>query len=98
GAVRVLRDAHAPEDDGSLRSGVKPRNLADGHGRDTAHRLHLLRREFLNLRLQALVALGVRLYILYVDQVLCDNDVEHGIEQRHISTGLELDDMARVTG
>ena len=96
GAVRVLGDAHAPEDDRALGAGVEARHLADGGGGDAAHRLHLLRREVLHLRLQALEALGVRLHVLDVDHALRDDDVEHGVEQGDVAARLELQDVAGV--
>ena len=96
GAVRVLRDAHAPEDERALGAGVEPRHLADGGGGDAAHRLHLLRREVGHLGLQRLEALGVRLHVLDVDHALGDDDVEHGVEQRHVAARLELQHVAGV--
>ena len=45
GAVDVLRDAHAPEDDRRLGARVEPRHLADRLGGDAAERAHRLRRE-----------------------------------------------------
>ena len=38
-----------------------------------------------DLGLQALEALGVRLHVLDVDHALADDDVEHGVEQRHVA-------------
>ena len=82
----------------ALGAGVEPRHLADGGGGDAAHRLHLLRREVLDLGLQALEALGVGLHVLDVDHALRDDDVEHGVEQRHVAARLELQDVAGVAG
>ena len=41
---------------------------------------------------------GVRLHVLDVDHALGDDDVEHGIEQRHVAARLELQDVAGVAG
>ena len=49
GAVRVLRHAHAPEDDGAFGAGVRARHLAQRIGGDAADRLHFLRREILHV-------------------------------------------------
>ena len=34
---------------------------------------------------KALEALGVRLHVLDVDHALLDDDVQHGVEQRHVA-------------
>src|SRR3546814_18356557 len=52
GAVDVLRDAHAPEDDRPLGLGVEPRDLADRRRRDAADLFHLLRRIVREMRLE----------------------------------------------
>ena len=90
GAVRVLGDAHAPEDDGALGAGVEPRHLADGGRGDAAHGLHGLGGEVGHLVLKGVEAFGVGLHVLDVDHALRDDDIEHGVEQRHVAAGLEL--------
>ncbi len=42
------------------------------------------------LSLQLLEILGMRLDVLLVVQPLGDDDVEHGVQQRHVAAGLEL--------
>ena len=66
GAVDVLRDAHAPEDDRRLGAGVSARDLAQGRGVDAADRRHLLRAVVADVLAQRLEILGVRLDILPV--------------------------------
>jgi len=44
GAVDMLRDAHAPEDDRRLGAGVGARDIAQRRGVDAADRRHLFRR------------------------------------------------------
>ena len=48
GAVDVLADAHAPEDQRGARARIHSRHFAQRVGGNAADRLHLLRREFLD--------------------------------------------------
>ena len=89
GAVHMLADAHAPEDDRGFRAGIHPRHLAQGLRRDAADRLHLLRREFLDLGLQVVEALGIAGDILLVGQAFGDDGVDHRVQQRDVAAGLE---------
>ncbi len=67
GAVGVLRDAHAPEDDGAFRARIGARHVAQRLGVDAADRRHLLRREVLDVaRRSWSKALDVGLHILLV--------------------------------
>jgi hypothetical protein len=71
GAVGVLRDAHAPEDDGAFGAREGARDLAQVVGLDAADRRHLLGREGLHARFGELVeVLGVGLHILAVVELL----------------------------
>ncbi len=54
GAVHVLADAHAPEDDRGFCARIGARDLAQRLGRNAADRRHLLRRELLDLGLEVL--------------------------------------------
>ena len=69
-AVDVLRDAHAPEDDGRLRTRIAARHRAQGLRRDAADRRHLLRRELLDLLGKGFEIRGLCLDILPVVEAL----------------------------
>ena len=75
GAVGVLRDAHAPEDDRRAGAGVIARDLAQGRGVDAADRRHLLRAVIADVLAQLVVILGMRLDVLPVGQPLLDDRV-----------------------
>jgi len=68
GAVHMLADAHAPEDDRGFGARIHPRHFAERFGRDVADRRHLLGREILDLGLQLLEAFGVARDILLIRQ------------------------------
>ena len=70
GAVGVLRDAHAPEDDRAFGAGVGARDLAQHVRLDAADRRHLLRRESLDALGELVEALGVGLDVLLVVELL----------------------------
>ncbi len=70
GAVDVLRNPHAPEDDRRLGAGVGAGDLAQRRGVDAAHLGHLLGRVVLHMLAQRLEILGVRLHVLPVVQAL----------------------------
>ncbi len=89
GAVHMLTDAHAPEDDRGARARIQPRHFAQGFGRNAADRRHLLGREFLDAFLQLIKALGVAGDILLVGQALGDDGVDHRIQHRDVAAGLE---------
>ena len=96
GAVHVLADAHAPEDDRALGGGVGARDGAQGLGIDAADRRHPLRRERLQVLAQVLEALGVRLDVLAVVQLLLDDHVHERVQQRDVGAGLELQHVRGV--
>ena len=64
-------------------------------GGDAAMRLHRLRAVVLDPLDQRLEALGVRLHVLPIVELLVDDRVQHGVEQRHVGAGLELQNVAR---
>ena len=90
GAVGVLRHAHAPEDDGALGAREGARDLAQDVGLDAADRRHLLRREVLDALGERREAFDISLDVLLVVELLGDDDVEHGVEHRHVGAVLEL--------
>ena len=89
GAVHMLADAHAPENDGGARSRIEPRNFTQCLCRNTADRLHFLGREFLDPLLQIIEAFGVARDILVVGEALGDDGVDHCVQHRDITAGLE---------
>ena len=92
----MLADAHAPEDDRALGGGEGAGDRAQGVGIDPAHRRHLLGRVRLQVRAQVLEALGVRLNVLAVVQLLLDDGVHQGVQQRDVGAGLELQHVGGV--
>ena len=66
GAVNMLANTHAPEDDRGFGRRVEPRHFAQGLGVDAADRSHLLRGEVDDTRLQFLEPFGVACDILLV--------------------------------
>ncbi len=98
GAVDVLRNAHAPEDDRRARRRVEPGDLADRLRVDAADRRHRFRRELLHVLRQRLVAGRAVANERFVDQALFDDDVEHGVEQRDVGVGIELQVVGGVPG
>ena len=96
GAVDMLADAHAPEDDRRFCARIGPRDLAQRLRRDAADRLHLLRRELLDLLLQLLEALGVAGDVLVVGQAFGDDRVDHRVQHGDVGARLELQMLGRV--
>ena len=80
GAVHVLRDAHAPEDDCGTCARVAARDGAQRIRRNAADRRHLLRREILDVLGKGFEVLGLRLDILPVVQPFLDDRVEDAVE------------------
>ena len=95
GAVDVLADAHAPEDDRGLRAGIDPRHFLQRLGRNAADRFHLLRREFLDALGEFVKAFGIARDILLVGQPFGDDGVQHRVQHRDVAAGLELRDASR---
>src|SRR6476620_9585005 len=75
GAVRVLRYAHAPENDCAFRARISARHLTQSVGGNAADRGHLLRREILDAFGERPKAFDVSLDILLVVKLLGDDDV-----------------------
>ena len=96
GAVHALGDPHAPEDNGALRACVLARHGADGVGVDAANILHGFGLEVLDVVLEILEAFGVRFHVLTIVEGLFDDDVEHGVQQRHIGSRIELQHVRGV--
>src|SRR6185369_8837997 len=96
GAVRVLRHAHAPEDDGTFGTREATRNLAQRVGGNAADRLHLLRREVLHILGDLIKTFDVGLYVLLVVKLLADDHIEHGVEHRNVGAVLELHHLPSV--
>ena len=96
GAVDVLADAHAPEDDGRLGAGVEPRHLAQGRGRDAAQLRHLFRRVVAHVLDELLEIVRVGLHVLAVVELLLDDRVQHGVEHGHVAARLELQHVRGV--
>ena len=90
GAVGVLRHAHAPEDDGAFGARIGARDLAQRVGGNAADRRHFLRREILDVFLPGVETFDIGLDILLVVKLLGDDDIEHGVEHRHVGAVLEL--------
>ncbi len=97
GAMGVLRDAHAPEDDRAFGAGEGARHVAQHIGLDAADRRHLLRREFLDVLGELLEVFDVGLDVLLVVELLFDDDVEHAVEHRHVGAVLELHHLPGMT-
>ena len=96
GAVDVLGDAHAPQDDRRLRCRVQPGDFANGLRVDAADRSHRLRRKLLHVLRQRFVAGGAVADERLVGQALLDDDVQHRVEKRHIGIGIELEVVSGV--
>ena len=97
GAVHVLGDAHAPEDDRRLGAGVHARHLLDRLGRNAAHRLHRLGREAVDLLGKLGEAFGEARDVLLVREVFLDDGVQHGVQERHVAARLETQVDGGVT-
>ncbi len=96
GAVDVLRDAHAPEDDRRLGAGVGARDIAQGRGLDAADRRHLLWAVVADMIAQLFEIIGVGLHVLFIVKALFDDRVDQGIEQRDVATGIEPQGRRRM--
>ena len=94
--MHVLADAHAPEDDRALGGREGARDGAQRVGVDAADRRHALGRERGQMLAQVLEALGVRLDVLAVVQLLLDDHVHQRVQQRDVAAGLELQHVGGV--
>ena len=86
GAVRVLRDAHAPEDHRAAGGGVAARDPAQRIRVDAADRGHGFRRGVGGAGLQVLEPLGLLRHIVGVIQLFGDDHIDHRIQHRHIAS------------
>ena len=96
GAVDVLGNSHAPEDDRAFRPGEFAGDRAQFPGADAADRRHLLRRKGPDMLGEGREALDCRLDILLVVELLLDDRVEQRVQQRDIRAALELQHVAGV--
>src|SRR5579883_2995806 len=96
GAVGVLGDAHAPEDDRRLGAGELARHRAQHLGVDAADRRHLLRRKILHGVGELLEALDIGLDVLLVVELLVDDGAQDAVEHRDVGAVLELQHVRRV--
>ncbi len=96
GAVRVLRHAHAPEDDRAFGAGIGARHFTKCVGVDAADRRHFLGRELLDVFLPGVEALDVGLDVLLVVELFLDDHVQHGVEHRNVRAVLELHHLPGV--
>ena len=96
GAVGVLRDAHAPEDDRRLGAGEFARHGAQHVGLDAADRRHLFRRIILDALGERLEALDVGLDVLLVVELFRDDRIEDAVEQSDVGAVLELQHVGGV--
>ena len=85
-ARSMLGDAHTIEDAGSLGGGELARRPDDISPRHTGNFFGHFRRVFLDGLRQFLEAFGTLLDELLIVQVLFQDDVHHGVEQRDITT------------
>lgn len=95
GAMDVLRDSHAPEDQGVLCPGVQPGGLPDQRGGEPADRFHDLRAKALQVPAKLLESLGARREERRVGQPLLDDDVHHRVQDGDVGAGPELQEMRR---
>ena len=96
GAVRVLRDAHAPEDDRRFRRRVDARDVAQHARLDADDFGHRFRREVLDLGLQRFEAGDVVANVRLVVELLVDDRVEERVQQRDVAAGFEPERMRCV--
>ncbi len=95
-AVHVLGDAHAPQNHRCFRRSVEPRHLPDRFRRYAADRRHRLGTVARDVFLQVLEADGAALDEILVRQPFVHDGVHHGVEQRDIGVGLELQEGGRM--
>ena len=88
--MRVLRDAHAPENDRPFRRRIKARNRFQRVGINTTDLGHFFRRKVFDLFLQRFKTIGIRLNVLFVIQFFIDDCMDKGIQHRHVGAGLEF--------
>ena len=97
GAVDVLADAHAPEDDCCRRGRVPARDLLQRLSLNPANGGHSLGRETGQVGTQGVKTLSILRNILGVGQPLFDDCVHHGVEHGDVAAGLKGQVLGRVT-
>ena len=90
GAVHMLAHTHAPQDHGGLGLGVGPCHFTKGGGGDAADLGHPFRRKVFDVVPQGVEILGPVVDEIRVVQLLFQDGVQQGVEQRHIGIRLEL--------
>ena len=95
GAVRMLADAHAPEDDRPLGAGIEPCHVANGGGRNAADGFHLLRREGRHFGLEAIEAFSVGLHVLMSTMPSAMITLSMALSRATSRPGLNCSDVAR---
>ncbi len=93
--VHGLGDAHAPQRQRGGRGRVAPRDAADLVGRHAAARFHRLRRIGRDMGAQPLDAVHAPGDEGRVVEVLGQDDVQHGVEQRDVLPGREAQHLGR---
>jgi len=97
GAVGVLGDAHAPEDDRAFGAREGARHVAQHVRLDAADRRHLLGGERLHGLGELVEVLGISLDVLLVVELFIDDDVEHAVEHGDVGAVLELHHLPSMT-
>ena len=90
GAVGVLRHAHAPEDDRAFGARISARHFAQRVGSMPQIGAISSGVKSLTFSFQRVETFDIGLDILLVVELLGDDDVEHGVEHRHVGAVLEL--------
>ena len=80
GAVCMLRDAHAPEDDRGLGRGISPRDLPDTRRLDPADRRDRLRAVFEHGLFQGFKTMRVRVNKSLIVQLFGNDGVHHRVQ------------------
>ncbi len=96
GAVRVLRDAHAPEDHRRARGRVAPGDVAQHRGVDAADRRHRLRRGRGDAVAQRREIRRPRFDERPIREPLVDDHVQQRLQQRDVGVRREAEPGPRV--
>ena len=97
-AMDMLRDAHAPENNGVLCLRIQTRHLANFLRGYATHRRHALGRIVHHILLDQLKIGSALSNKFLVNQLLFDHSKQHGIQQRHIRIRFKLQKMIRCIG
>ena len=97
GAVRVLRDPHAPENHRRATGGVEPCHLAKRRSVDAADGRHGLGRSVANCLAQFVKPAGSRRHERLINQPFLDDHMQHRVQHGHIGVGTKLQHMRGKT-